>query len=89
MNIDELLKLSINDYNQSKRKFNMVNDDHIEIIGPESKLDSLAIVELLTCIEQNYLKLKEKKIDLVNKVFSNDKEIFTLKDLKEILKNYF
>tara|TARA_B100000767_G_scaffold265016_1_gene280605 strand:- start:405 stop:674 length:270 start_codon:yes stop_codon:yes gene_type:complete len=89
MNIDEIIKLSINDYNKSKRKFNMTDDDQVEIIGPKSKLDSLATVELLSCIEQIYFKYKKEKIDLVNKIFSSENEVLTLKNLKEILKNDF
>ena len=82
----EVIKNSILEINkQLKKKDKIKFKKEIEIIGPESKLDSLIIVNLFIAIEERIKKITGKEINLLNedlfeKGFSNG---YTLEDLQK------
>ena len=57
MDIKEAIDSSIKEFNKSQDKFKIQNIDNFELIGRDSTLDSMAIVNFLMLLEKNFLKI--------------------------------
>ena len=77
---------NIEDYEYENLNNNLIkNSEDFELIGENSSLDSLAIVNFLTIIENQVFKNINIKKDIVNKIFNDKKEKLYIKDLFLIL----
>ena len=73
MDIKEAVDSSIKEFNKSQNKFKIQNIDNFELIGQNSTLDSMAIVNFLMLLEKKLLKDLNIKINLMDKVFLEKK----------------
>ena len=89
MNLENIFYKTIDEFNHSQSEYEIEKDDSFLIIGDGSALDSLAIVNFFTRLEKNYFKILKKEIDIINNIFSLNKEKITLKELLILLKNDF
>ena len=87
MDIKEAVESSIKEFNKSQNKFKIQNIDNFELIGQNSTLDSMAIVNFLMLLEKKLLKDLNIKINLMDKVFLKKKEKLNIKDLVSILES--
>ena len=87
MDIKEAVDSSIKEFNKSQNKFKIENIDNFELIGQNSTLDSMAIVNFLMLLEKKLLKDLNIKINLMDKVFLEKKEKLNIKDLVSILES--
>ena len=87
MDIKEAIDSSIKEFNKSQDKFKIQNIDNFELIGQNSTLDSMAIVNFLMLLEKKLLKDLNIKINLMDKVFLKKKEKLNIKDLVSILES--
>ena len=87
MDIKEAVDSSIKEFNKSQDKFKIQNIDNFELIGRDSTLDSMAIVNFLMLLEKKLLKDLNIKINLMDKVFLEKKEKLNIKDLVSILES--
>ena len=87
MDIKETVNNSITEFNKSQNKFKIQNIDKFELIGQNSTLDSMAIVNFLMLLEKKLLKDLNIEINLMDKVFLKKKEKLNIKDLVSILEN--
>ncbi len=87
MDIKEAIDSSIKEFNKSQDKFKIQNIDNFELIGRDSTLDSMAIVNFLMLLEKKLLKDLNIKINLMDKVFLEKKEKLNIKDLVSILES--
>ncbi len=87
MDIKEAVDSSIKEFNKSQNKFKIQNIDNFELIGQNSTLDSMAIVNFLMLLEKKLLKDLNIKINLMDKVFLEKKEKLNIKDLVSILES--
>ena len=87
MDIKEAVDSSIKEFNKSQDKFKIQNIDNFELIGQNSTLDSMAIVNFLMLLEKKLLKDLDIKINLMDKVFLEKKEKLNIKDLVSILES--
>ena len=87
MDIKETVNNSITEFNKSQNKFKIQNIDNFELIGRDSTLDSMAIVNFLMLLEKKLLKDLNIKINLMDKVFLEKKEKLNIKDLVSILES--
>lgn len=87
MDIKEAVDSSIKEFNKSQDKFKIQNIDNFELIGQNSTLDSMAIVNFLMLLEKKLLKDLNIKINLMDKVFLEKKEKLSIKDLISILES--
>tara|TARA_B100000686_G_scaffold129478_1_gene136621 strand:- start:835 stop:1098 length:264 start_codon:yes stop_codon:yes gene_type:complete len=87
MDIKEAVDSSIKEFNKSQDKFKIQNIDNFELIGQNSTLDSMAIVNFLMLLEKKLLKDLNIKINLMDKVFLEKKEKLNIKDLVSILES--
>ncbi len=87
MDIKEAVDSSIKEFNKSQDKFKIQNIDDFELIGQNSTLDSMAIVNFLMLLEKKLLKDLNIKINLMDKVFLEKKEKLNIKDLVSILES--
>ena len=85
MDIKEAVDSSIKEFNKSQNKFEIQNIDNFELIGRDSTLDSMAIVNFLMLLEKKLLKDLNIEINLMDKVFLKKKEKLNIKDLVSIL----
>ena len=85
MDIEKIIDESIIEFNKSQSKYRIKNSEDFELIGENSSLDSLAIVNFLTIIENQVFKNINIKKDIVNKIFNDKKEKLYIKDLFLIL----
>ena len=87
MEIDKIFFKTIDDFNNSQNQFKIEKKEDYVIIGNGSTLDSLASVSFFSSLEKNILKNNNKEVDIVNSVFSINKDKITIKDLMFFLKN--
>ena len=87
MDIKEAIDSSIKEFNKSQDKFKIQNIDNFELIGRDSTLDSMAIVNFLMLLEKKLLKDLNIEINLMDKVFLKKKEKLNIKDLVSILES--
>ena len=87
MDIKEAVDSSIKEFYKSQDKFKIQNIDNFELIGQNSTLDSMAIVNFLMLLEKKLLKDLNIKINLMDKVFLEKKEKLNIKDLVSILES--
>ena len=87
MDIKKAVDKSIIEFNKSQNKFQIQNIDNFELIGKNSTLDSMAIVNFLMVLEKRLIKDLNIKINLMDRVFIEKKEKLSIKDLILILKN--
>ncbi len=85
MNIIQTLNQSIIEFNKSQDKFKIINDESFELIGQNSLLDSMAIVNFLLLLENKIFENHNIKKNLMNDVFINGKEKLNIKSLVLIL----
>ena len=85
MDIKEAIDSSIKEFNKSQDKFKIQNIDNFELIGRDSTLDSMAIVNFLMLLEKKLLKDLNIEMNLMDKVFLKKKEKLNIKDLVSIL----
>ena len=78
---------TIDEFNNSQNEYEIEKDESFLIIGSGSALDSLATVNFFTRLEKNFFKILKKEIDIINNIFSLNKEKITLKELLDYLKN--
>ena len=81
MNIIQTLNQSIIEFNKSQDKFKIINDESFELIGQNSLLDSMAIVNFLLLLENKIFENHNIKKNLMNEIFINTKEKLNIKDL--------
>ena len=86
MEIDKIFFKTIDDFNNSQNQFKIEKKEDYVIIGNGSTLDSLASVNFFSSLEKNILKNYNKEVDIVNSVFSINKDKITIKDLMLFLK---
>ena len=89
MDIKKIINASIDEFNSSQNQYEIYKNNEFLLLGEGSALDSLAIVNFLTKLEKNIFKKFKKDLDLMNKIFSNQENKFTLLDLEKLLKNNF
>ena len=88
MKVIEILKTAIVDVNkQLKQKDKIPFKKDFQILGPESTLDSLVIVNLFVSIEEKIKSQKRKEISLLNdNIFEKSfKKKYTLTDLEKYI----
>ena len=85
MNIIQTLNQSIIEFNKSQYKFKIINDESFELIGQNSLLDSMAIVNFLLLLENKIFENHNIKKNLMNDVFINGKGKLNIKSLVLIL----
>jgi|TARA_B110000444_G_C18669006_1_gene514394 hypothetical protein len=85
MNIIQTLNQSIIEFNKSQDKFKIINDESFELIGQNSLLDSMAIVNFLLLLENKIFENHNIKKNLMNDVFINGKGKLNIKSLVLIL----
>tara|TARA_Y100000768_G_C23904895_1_gene647025 strand:+ start:149 stop:424 length:276 start_codon:yes stop_codon:yes gene_type:complete len=88
MNLEKIFYNTIDEFNNSQKEYEIEKDDSFLIIGSGSALDSLATVNFFTRLEKNFFKVLKKEIDIINNIFSLNKEKITLKELLDFLKDY-
>ena len=88
MNLEKIFYNTIDEFNNSQKEYEIEKDDSFLIIGSGSALDSLATVNFFTRLEKNFFKDLKKEIDIINNIFSLNKEKITLKELLDFLKDY-
>ena len=87
MELDKIFFKTVDDFNNSQNQFKIEKKEDYVIIGNGSTLDSLASVSFFSSLEKNILKNNNKEVDIVNSVFSINKDKITIKDLMFFLKN--
>ena len=87
MELDKIIFKTVDDFNNSQNQFKIEKKEDYVIIGIGSTLDSLASVNFFSSLEKNVSKNFNKEIDIVNSVFSINKDKITIKDLMFFLKN--
>mgnify|MGYP001460503237 CR=1 FL=1 len=87
MEINEIIKITIEEFNNSQSEYEIYNKKKFLLIGNESSLDSLANVNFLTKLEKNIYKHKKKELDLINEIFLLKKDNIYLEDLSNFLKD--
>lgn len=87
MELDKIVFEAVDDFNNSQNQFKIEKTDDYIIIGNESVLDSLAIVNFFSNLEKKILDNSKKEIDIINSIFSIKKDKVTIKDLKLFLKD--
>jgi hypothetical protein len=85
MNIIQTLNQSIIEFNKSQDKFKIINDESFELIGQNSLLDSMAIVNFLLLLENKIFENHNIKKNLMNDVFIDGKGKLNIKSLVLIL----
>ena len=85
MNIIQTLNQSIIEFNKSQDKFKIINDENFELIGQNSLLDSMAIVNFLLLLENKIFENHNIKKNLMNDVFIDGKGKLNIKSLVLIL----
>lgn len=85
MNIIQTLNQSIIEFNKSQDKFKIINDESFELIGQNSLLDSMAIVNFLLLLENKIFENHNIKKNLMNDVFIDGKGKLNIKNLVLIL----
>jgi len=86
MDIKKIITLTINEFNDSQTEYEISNENNFLLFGQESSLDSLAIVNFLTKLEKNIYKNLSKEVDILNNIFSQNKDKITLSELEQFLK---
>ena len=79
MDIKQTIDKSIAEFNKSQKKFQIQNNYNFELIGQNSPLDSMAIVNFLLLLEKKLFKDLNIKINLMDKVFIAKKEKLNIK----------
>ena len=87
MDLEKIFYNTIDEFNNSQNEYEIEKDESFLIIGSGSALDSLATVNFFTRLEKNFFKILKKEIDIINNIFSLNKEKITLKELLDFLKN--
>ena len=87
MDLEKIFYSTIDEFNSSQNEYEIKKDESFLIIGSGSALDSLATVNFFTRLEKNFFKILKKEIDIINNIFSLNKEKITLKELLDYLKN--
>ena len=87
MNISEIIKITTKEFNNSQKEHEIKYGDEFVLIGSGSSLDSLAIVNFLTKLDKNLNTKLKKDFDVINKLFSLEKDKVTILDLKKMLDN--
>ena len=85
MSISEIINVTIKEFNNSQKEFEIEYIDEFLLIGNGSSLDSLAQVNFLTKLDKNLINKLKKDFDVMNKVFSLKKDNVTISDLKKML----
>ncbi len=85
MSISEIINVTIKEFNNSQKEFEIEYIDEFLLIGNGSSLDSLALVNFLTKLDKNLINKLKKDFDVMNKVFSLKKDNVTISDLKKML----
>jgi len=89
MDLEKIFYNTIDEFNNSQNEYEIEKNESFLIIGSGSALDSLATVNFFTRLEKNFFKILKKEIDIINNIFSLNKEKITLKELLDFLKNNF
>ena len=87
MDLEKIFYNTIDEFNNSQNEYEIEKDDSFLIIGGGSVLDSLATVNFFTRLEKNLYKISKKEVDIINSIFSLNKEKITLKELLDFLKD--
>ena len=76
---------AIIEFNKSQNKFKIINDENFELIGQSSPLDSMAIINFLSLLENKLFKNHNIKKNLMHEIFIVKKEKLSIKNLFLIL----
>jgi len=76
---------AIIEFNKSQNKFKIINDENFELIGQNSPLDSMAIINFLSLLENKLFKNHNIKKNLMHEIFIVKKEKLSIKNLFLIL----
>ena len=87
MIISKIIDNTIEEFNNNQNEHKINNEKKFLIFGEDSSLDSLACANFLTDLEKNVLKNFNIDIDIMNAIFSENKDKIYLQDLKIILEN--
>ena len=87
MELDKVFFKTVDDFNNSQNQFKIEKEEDYVIFGSGSTLDSLASVNFFSKLEKNISNNFKKEVDIVNNVFSINKDKVTNKDLILFLKN--
>ena len=87
MNFGEIIDLTIKEFNNSQKEYEIEYSDEFLLIGSGSSLDSLALVNFLTKLDKNLATKLKKDCDVMNKLFSLEKDKVSILDLKKMLDN--
>ncbi len=87
MELDKVFFKTVDDFNNSQNQFKIEKEEDYVIFGTGSTLDSLASVNFFSKLEKNISNNFKKEVDIVNNVFSINKDKVTIKDLILFLKN--
>ena len=89
MELENIFYKTIDEFNNSQSEYEIEKDLSFLIIGSGSALDSLATVNFFTRLEKNLFKSLKKEVDIINNIFSLNKDKITLGELLNFLKNDF
>ena len=89
MTIKEIIDNTIDEFNDSQNEHKINHEKQFLIFGEDSSLDSLACANFLTNLEKNILKHFSKDLDMMDKIFSANKDRISLQDIKKILEDQF
>ena len=87
MKIEETIEQSIHEFNKSQNKYRIINNESFELIGQNSTLDSLAIINFFSILEDKIFSNHAIKKDLIKEVFIQQNKKVDLKRITLILKN--
>ena len=87
MELEKIFYKTIDEFNDSQTEYEIKKDTSFLIIGSGSALDSLAIINFFTRLEKNLFKTLKKEIDLINNIFSLNKDKITLGELISFLED--
>lgn len=89
MELEKIFYKTIDEFNNSQSEYEIEKKDSFLIIGSGSALDSLATVNFFTRLEKNLFKYLKKEVDVINNIFSLNKDKITLGEMLNFLKKDF
>ena len=86
MELEKIFYKTIDEFNDSQTEYEIKKDNLFDY-WQWSALDSMAIINFFTRLEKNLFKTLKKEIDLINNIFSLNKDKITLGELISFLED--
>ena len=87
MELEKIFYKTIDEFNDSQTEYEIKKDTSFLIIGNGSALDSMATINFFTRLEKNLLKIFKKEVDILNNIFSLNKDKITVGELINFLED--